>query len=201
LWVSEVVGEGPRLEQASVAGGEAALKDARFPQFASQIGSPTPRFAALQASLFRVPDSRCPARFRTFVFDREGAAKETVMTMISAIPTGAVDPYSRLLSGLRTEFGCDDVGALADRILSAEAADFHWDSRVAEHYLGQYVGLNFSCDDLEEELCRVVILSFLAGRWHVGVCLVDGEGVPVDMLWQRTFDGRREAEMGFLEAR
>lgn len=41
-----------------MAGGEAAPKDARFPQFASQIGSPTPRFAALGS----VPDSRSAAR-------------------------------------------------------------------------------------------------------------------------------------------
>jgi len=123
------------------------------------------------------------------------------MTMISGISTGAVDAYSRLLAGLRTEFGCEDVGALAERIVAAEAADFHWEARVEERYLGQYVGLDFSCDDVEEELSRVAILSFLAGRWHVGVCLVDGEGVPIDMLWLRTFDGRGEAGIGFLEAR
>jgi hypothetical protein len=31
------------------------IKDARFPQFAAQIGSPTPRFAALYASLTAAP--------------------------------------------------------------------------------------------------------------------------------------------------
>lgn len=123
------------------------------------------------------------------------------MTMISAISTGSVDAYSRLLAGLRTEYGCDDVGALADRIVAAEAADFHWEARVAERYLGQYEGLEFTSDDIEEELSRVAILSMLAGRWHAGVCLVDGEGAPVDMLWLERFDGRAEAEMGFLEAR
>ena len=38
-----------------VTAGEAALKDARHPQFAAQIGSPTPRFAARSASLTAAP--------------------------------------------------------------------------------------------------------------------------------------------------
>jgi hypothetical protein len=42
-------------ERPSVAGGKAALKDARFPQFAVQIGSPAPRFAAPSASLTAAP--------------------------------------------------------------------------------------------------------------------------------------------------
>jgi len=37
------------------------IKDARFPQFASQIGSPTPRFAALVASLTAAPPSASEA--------------------------------------------------------------------------------------------------------------------------------------------
>ena len=51
-----------------VADGGAALKDARFPQFAAQIGSPTPRFAAPGG----VPDSRPAARAAGFVFNLEG---------------------------------------------------------------------------------------------------------------------------------
>lgn len=122
------------------------------------------------------------------------------MTMISAVPMGGADAYSRLVAGLRTELRCDDVGALAERIVEAEAADFHWESRVAEHYLGQYAGLEYSCDDLDEELSRVAILSFLVDRWHVGVCLIDGEGAPVEMLWRHGFDNRSEAELRFIEA-
>jgi hypothetical protein len=52
------MGKGSCRGMPSVADGEAALKDARFPQFALQVGSPTPRFAARM----RVPDSRSAAR-------------------------------------------------------------------------------------------------------------------------------------------
>jgi hypothetical protein len=51
-------GWGFSSKRSILADGEAALKDARFPQFAVQIGSPTPRFAAR----IRVPDSRSAAR-------------------------------------------------------------------------------------------------------------------------------------------
>ena len=51
-------GGGLLSNRPSVADGEAALKDARSPQFAAQIGSPAPRFAALCS----VPDSRSAAR-------------------------------------------------------------------------------------------------------------------------------------------
>ena len=66
----DAAGQGLVTKSRSVADGEAALKDARCPQFAAQIGSPTPRFAALKLR-FRVPDSRFPARFFGLVFDRK----------------------------------------------------------------------------------------------------------------------------------
>ena len=123
------------------------------------------------------------------------------MTIISAISGGSGDAYARLVEGLRMEFGCVDVGALAERIFAAERLDFHWDSRVSERYLGQESRSDFAAEDGFDELARVAILSFVAQRWHAGVCLVDGEGCAVDLLWLRSFERRDDADEAFARAR
>jgi hypothetical protein len=123
------------------------------------------------------------------------------MTIISAIPGGSGDAYARLVEGLRLEFGCADVGALATRIFEAEKAEFHWDARVRERYLGQHFPLDFDDDEAGEELARVAFLSFVAGRWHAGVCLVDGEGCAAELLWLRSFERREDASEAFALAR
>lgn len=115
------------------------------------------------------------------------------MTMMPAI---AHDRYDALVEGLRAEFGA----ILADRILEAEAADYLWEARLKERYLGQHFDVGF-CDDGEEtELARVAILSFLGGVWYTASCLVDGEGMAVDLLWKRSFDGREAAQAAFDRA-
>jgi len=123
------------------------------------------------------------------------------MTIISAIPGGSGDAYARLVQGLRMEFGCADVGALAERIFEAERAEFHWQARVREHYLGQHLALDLCDDDAGEDISRMAILSFVAGRWHAGICLVDGEGCAVDLLWSRGFERREDASEMFARAR
>ena len=123
------------------------------------------------------------------------------MTIISAIPGGSGDAYSRLVEGLRQEFGCADVGGLAERIFEAEKADFHWQARVRERYLGQHLPADFCDEDAGEDISRIAILSFVGGRWHAGVCLVDGEGCAVDLLWSRSFDDREAAAEAFARAR
>ena len=123
------------------------------------------------------------------------------MTMVSLISDGPKDGYSQLVRELQAEFLHGDVGALADRIVEAEAADFYWEARVRERYLGQHFGLNDDPDDAGEELARVAILSLFAGRWHAGACLVDGEGRAVRLLWRRAFAGFADAEVAFARAR
>jgi hypothetical protein len=123
------------------------------------------------------------------------------MTIISAIPGGSGDAYARLVEGLRIEFGCADVGALAQRIFEAEKVCFHWEARVQERYLGQHFPLDFGDEEAGEDLARIAILSFVAGRWHAGVCLVDGEGCAAEMLWLRSFDRREDASEAFARAR
>lgn len=115
------------------------------------------------------------------------------MTMISAIPNRRCDMVA---DALRAEFGA----VLAARIMEAEAADFLWEARVKERYLGQHFDVGIGHDDEEMELARIAILSFLCGRWHVAACLVDGDGLAVDLLWKQDFDGLDEAKAAFDRA-
>jgi hypothetical protein len=123
------------------------------------------------------------------------------MTIISAIPGGSGDAYARLVGGLKMEFGGADVGALAERIFEAERVDFHWNARLRERYLGQHFALDLGDEDAAGELSRIAILSFVADRWHAGVCLVDGDGRAVDLLWLRSFDRREDGGDAFERAR
>jgi hypothetical protein len=180
-----------------VTAGKAALKDARFPQFASQIGSPTPRFAAPSASLTAAPPPAPEAPSSIL----EGVRRRWEMTLISAIEGQVEDGYSQLVRELQAEFRHGDVVALAGRIVESEAADFYWEARVRERYLGQHFDFDGGSDEAGEELARVAMLSFFARRWHVGACLVDGEGRVAELLWRRSFEELAEAEAAFTGAR
>lgn len=115
------------------------------------------------------------------------------MTMISAMSNAGCEA---VVEALRAEFGA----VLAERIVDAEAADFLWDARVKERYLGQHFDVWFGDDQGETELARMAILSFLGGRWYAAGCLVDGEGMAVDLLWKRSFDSQDEAQAAFERA-
>jgi hypothetical protein len=123
------------------------------------------------------------------------------MTIISAITGASGDAYAQLVEGLRLEFGSQDIGVLAERIFEAEKVDFHWQARVREHYLGQHFPMDFGDEDGGEERARVAILSFVRGRWHAGVCIVDGEGCPLELQWLRSFEALEEASDAFARAR
>lgn len=97
------------------------------------------------------------------------------------------------LEALKVQFG----SVIASRILEAEAADFHWQARVRERYLGQYTDDAFGSG---EELSRIAILSALGGQWHVGVCLADGDGEVETLLWLRTFAALDDAESEYERA-
>ena len=112
------------------------------------------------------------------------------MTMISAIGSGATE--ARIVA-LEKEFGA----ILAGRIIEAEAVDFLWEGRIKERYLGQHFDICFPPDNEDVELSRVAVLSLLGRKWHVAVCLVDGEGRAVDLLWKQSFEDRAEAAWAF----
>jgi hypothetical protein len=116
------------------------------------------------------------------------------MNIISTVGTSRCEA---LVDALRAELG----GVLAQRVIEGEAADFLWESRVRERYLGQHFELIDDKDLSCQEVSRIAFLSFLDGRWHAGICLVDGEGSATELLWKQTFLSRDEAEIAFLEAR
>lgn len=95
------------------------------------------------------------------------------MTMISIIRTASRDAYPALLTGLQAQFGTEGSVEIATRFLDAEAADFHWESRVMERHLGRYEGFD---DEDGQELDRVAIIGELRHIWFVAVCIVDGDG-------------------------
>jgi hypothetical protein len=97
---------------------------------------------------------------------------------------------------LRAEFGA----ILAERIIEAEAVDFLWEARVIEHYLGQHPVSEWLDDGAGDELSRVLVLSCLAGEWVMGLCLVDGEGHPVELVWKRNFGAEMAASEAFHRA-
>lgn len=116
------------------------------------------------------------------------------MAYISAIVGGACEG---LVDALRAEFGV----VLAARILEAEELDFLWDARVAERYLGQHYGPEIGLeDDGEGELSRVAIVSFFDGLWRAAVCVADGDGEAVALLWERCCEGRDEALAAYERA-
>jgi hypothetical protein len=115
------------------------------------------------------------------------------MTIISDVRGSSRDAYSELVGGLRMEFGCRDIAAIADRVFEAEKADFHWNARVRERYLGQHLPVDFADEDECEDVSRMAIMSFLRGRWHAGICLVDGDGCALDLLWIRSFERHEDA--------
>ena len=101
-----------------------------------------------------------------------------------------------VVEALRAEFGAIQSA----HILEAEAADFLWEARVRERYLGQHFDVAFELEEDALELARIAILASLDGRWHVAACLIDGEGSAVDLLWKRSFERREGAEAAFDRA-
>ena len=115
------------------------------------------------------------------------------MTMISIFQTTSRDVYPTLLAGLETQFGREESVEIAGQFLAAELADFHWESRVAERWLGAYE----TFDDDETELDRVAILGRLQGAWFTAECLVDGNGAVHSISNLRLAADEKEAETAF----
>ena len=88
------------------------------------------------------------------------------MSMDQSIGTASANVVDRvmaaLLSGLELEFGRGAGEELAHRFLAAEEADFCWDARVEERWIGAYE----RPDDEEFELDRVAIF-WTTGRQMV----------------------------------
>lgn len=107
----------------------------------------------------------------------------------------------RVLHSLATGSGIEDRRTLGDatgwHILAAEEAEFHWDARLKERWLGAY----YSADEGEIELDRVTIVGWIDGHWFAATSIIDGDGMPHGITRRRAFDTRHEAERAFDCAR
>ena len=87
--------------------------------------------------------------------------------------------------------------AIERQILVSEEANFHWDARLNERWLGAY----YSADEDEIELDRVAIVGRIDGRWFAATSIINGDGMPHGISNRRTFDTRHEAKGAFEYAR
>lgn len=118
------------------------------------------------------------------------------MGMFQPIAVASDRVIAALVSGLEIEFGHGVGEALAHRFLEAEEAEFLWEARDMERWIGAYE----STDDEEIDLDRVRITGRLDGKWFVAVMIVDGEGNPHELIGKREFGRRRLALAAFADA-
>lgn len=115
--------------------------------------------------------------------------------MGNAAAYGAADRvFERLVSGLESAFGRCAAEGLARHFIEAEGADFYWEARLRERWIGTYEGLD---EDADAMLDRVAVFGFLDGLFYVAVVLVDAiDGVEA-LLGLRQYERRDEAERAF----
>ena len=118
------------------------------------------------------------------------------MSMYQSIGTASDRVMNALIAGLELEFGRGAGEALAHRFLEAEEADFHWDARMEERWIGAYE----SSEDADFELDRIAICGRLDGKWFCATMLVDGNGRAHGMLGCRTFRSQVRARDAMLHA-
>lgn len=118
------------------------------------------------------------------------------MGMFQPISVASDRVLAALVSGLEIEFGHGVGEALAHQFLEAEEADFLWDAREQERWIGAYE----SVDDDEIDLDRVRIFGRLDGKWFVAVMIVDGDGNPHGLMGKREFGRQKQALAAFADA-
>ncbi len=110
-----------------------------------------------------------------------------------AIAKASDGVFERLVSGLEGAFGRNAAEGLARHFIEAEGADFYWEARQRERWIGTYERL----DEEGEALDRVAVFGFLDGLFYVAVVLVDAiDGVEA-LAGLRQFERRGEAERAF----
>ncbi len=119
------------------------------------------------------------------------------MTMVQPIAVASDRVMAALIAGLEIEFGRGAGEGLAQHFLGAEDADYRWDARQSERWLGSYEGSEE--DDLV--LDRVAICGRLDGKWFAATMIVDGDGQAHGMLGCRSFMGQGAARMAMAAAR
>ena len=106
----------------------------------------------------------------------------------------AFDRLPDLVRDLTAEFGSDGIGAIVEKFIAAERADFCWEGRFAEMNLGEFESL----DDDEEHSERVAVLGYFRSQYYVATCVVDEERHVRALLKVRQFESLESAESAFL---
>ena len=106
--------------------------------------------------------------------------------------------FERIVSGLETSFGRSAAEGLARQFIEAERADFYWEARQREKWIGVYERLD---EDEGEALDRVAVFGLLDGLFYVAVVLLGAiDGVEA-LLGVRRFERREDAERVFESTR
>lgn len=119
------------------------------------------------------------------------------MNMMSALQLSKIDPVAALIDGLTHGLDAADAAFIARYFIDSELADFCWEAREREVWIGEYQGF----EDEAGTLDRVAILSRLDGRFHVGIALVDGDECIRDLRQHRSFTSAWDAEEAFERLR
>lgn len=106
----------------------------------------------------------------------------------------AFDRFPELVRDLTVEFGSDGIGAMVERFIAAERADFCWEGRFAEMNLGEFESL----DDDEKHRELVAVLGYFRSQYYIATCIVDQERHVRGLLKVRQFESLRSAESAFL---
>ena len=106
----------------------------------------------------------------------------------------AFDRFPALVQDLAAEFGSDGIGAVVEKFIAAEGADFLWESRFAEMDLGEFE----SFDNDDDGCQRVAVMGFFRGKYHVAICIVDAERCVTALVKSRQFESFEGVESAFL---
>ncbi len=112
----------------------------------------------------------------------------------SSIDIGVNRVFERLVAGLEIEFGSVAAVGLARQFIEAEGADFYWEARARERWLGSYERLDW---DESDAFDRIAVSGILDGRHYVAVLLVDAFGSVDALLGVRQFEDGNAAQEAF----
>lgn len=190
-----------RLDRPSVTGGAAALKACGYPPICCANRLPPRPLRGASACAPAALTAATPPVSGT-PFPMAGMKrKEVIMGIYRSIKTASDNNTSgvleALVAGLELEFGCGAGEALARRFLEAEEADFYWDARLEERWIGAWE----SADDEDLELDRIAVCGRLEGTWFSAFMLVDGNGQVHGMTRCRAFSSLVQAREAMLDAR
>jgi hypothetical protein len=106
----------------------------------------------------------------------------------------AFDRFPGLVRDVTAEFGSDGIGAVIEKFIAAEQADFCWEGRFAEMELGEFG----SFDGDEDRRERVAVMGYFRGQYYVATCIVDAERNASALIKTRQFECFERAEFAFL---